>query len=68
MLDYAVQIVRQTKDGQRPGQGNRADEILKAVNLNGLSKVFYAGPDGLKLVITEGSKTIIDTKAEIAAK
>jgi ribosomal protein L20A (L18A) len=67
MLDYAVpKLYDKLKMGSVPVKGTEADEILKAVNLNGLSKVFYAGPDGLKLVVTEGGKTIIQTRAEIA--
>lgn len=67
MLDYAVpKLYDKLKMGSVPVKGTEADEILKAVNLNGLSKVFYSGQDGLKLVITEGGKTIIHTQAEIA--
>jgi hypothetical protein len=67
MLDYAVpKLYDKLKIGSVPVNGTEADEILKAVNLNGLSRVLYSGEDGLKLVITEGGKTIINTKAEIA--
>lgn len=67
MLDYAVpKLYDKLKMGSVPVKGTEADEILKAVNLNGLSKVFYSGSEGLKLVITEGGKTIIQTQAEIA--
>jgi hypothetical protein len=66
MLEYAVpKLYDKLKMGSVPVKGTEADEILKAASLNGLPKVYYAGPDGLKLVVTEGGKTIIDTQAEI---
>ena len=40
--------------GARSLKGDEPKEILKAANLNGLSKIFYASPDGLELVMKEG--------------
>jgi hypothetical protein len=65
MLDYAVpQLYSKIKSIAM--KGNEADEILRAANLNGLSKVFYTGPDSLGLVITEGRKYVVNTQAETA--
>jgi hypothetical protein len=65
MLDYAVpQLYSKLKS--IPVKGNEADEILRAANLNGLSKVFYEGPDNFGLVTSEGSKYVINTQAETA--
>lgn len=65
MLDYAVpQLYSKIKSV--PLDGKQADEILRAANLNGLSKVFYAGADTLGLVISEGSKYVINPQAETA--
>lgn len=52
--------------GARPLKGNEAEEILKAANLNGLPKVFYAPPDGLELVVKEGNKYVVNPEAPIA--
>lgn len=65
MLDYAVpQLYSKIKS--TPIKGTEADEILRAANLNGLSKVFYDGQDGLGLVTSEGSKYVINSQAETA--
>jgi len=52
--------------GARPLKGTEAEEILKAANLNGLPKVFYVPPDGLELVVREGSKHVVNPEAPIA--
>lgn len=52
--------------GARSLKGSEAEEILKAANLNGLPKVFYAPPDGLDLVVREGSKYVVNLAAPIA--
>lgn len=68
MLEYAVPLLYpKLQMGTRPVKGNEADEILKAANLNGLSKVFYGGSEGLDLVIKEGAnKYVVNVQAPIA--
>lgn len=67
MLDYAVpKLYPKLEMGTRPIKGTEADEILKAANLNGLSKVFYQGSDGLGLVVMEGTKYVVNIQAPIA--
>jgi hypothetical protein len=67
MLDYAVpQLYTKLQMGTRPIKGDEADEILKAANLNGLSKVYYQGNDGLSLVVMEGTKYVVNVQAPIA--
>lgn len=66
-FDYAVpDLYPKLEMGVRPLKGNEAEEILKAANLNGLPKVFYAPPDGLDLVAREGSKYVVNLAAPIA--
>ena len=52
--------------GTCPLKGSEPEEILRAANLNGLPQVFYEGSEGLGLVVTEGSKFVINTVADIA--
>lgn len=67
MFDYAVpDLYPKLEMGARPLKGNEAEEILKAANLNGLSKIFYGPPDGLDLVVKEGSKFVVNPNAPIA--
>jgi hypothetical protein len=67
MLDYAVpRLYPHLEMGTRPLRGSEADEILKAANLNGLSKIFYEGSDGLGLVVKEGAKYVVNTQAPVA--
>ena len=47
-------------------RGSEAEEVLKAASLNGLSQVFYAGDEGLGLVVPEGSKYVPNPAAPIA--
>jgi len=66
LFDYAVpDLYPKLEMGARPLKGNEAEEILKAANLNGLSKVFYGPPDGLDLVIKEGAKYVVNLSAPI---
>lgn len=66
MFDFAVpDLYPKLEMGARPLQGKEAEEILKAANLNGLSKVFYGPPDGLDLVAKEGSKVVVNLGAPI---
>ncbi len=51
--------------GVRPLKSNEAEDVLKAANLTGLPKIFYAPPDGLGLVAPEGSKYVINLSAPI---
>ena len=65
MLDYAVPQLY-SKIISIPVKGSEADEILRAANLNGLSKMFYDTADGLGLVMSEGGKYVVNTQAPIA--
>jgi len=66
MFDFAVpDLYPKLELGARPLKGNEAEELLKAANLTGLSKVFYGPPDGLELVIKEGSKYVVNLNAPI---
>jgi hypothetical protein len=67
MLDYAVpRLYPKLELGTRPLKGSEAEEILKAANLNGLSKIFYQGNDGLGLVVMEGTKYVVNIQAPVA--
>ena len=67
LFDYAVpDLYPRLELGARPLKGDEAEEILKAANLNGLPRVFYAPPDGLDLVVKEGSKYVVHMNAPIA--
>ena len=52
--------------GCRHLNGEEPEEILKQVNLNNLSPVFYPEGQGLGLVVREGNRQVINAKAEIA--
>ena len=52
--------------GSRPLKGDEADQILKAADLKALPNVFYASDHGLGLVVKEGPKNIVNTKADVA--
>ena len=65
-FDYAMPNLYGKLDmGARPLRGNEAEEVLRAANLNGLSKVFYAPPDGLDLVAKAGDKYVVNHNAPI---
>jgi hypothetical protein len=51
--------------GSRPLKGDEAELILKAADLKALPPVFYAGENGLGLVVKEGPKLVINTSAAI---
>ncbi len=66
MLDFAVpDLYPKLEMGARPLSGDEPVEILKAANLNGLSKIFYGPPDGLDLVTREEGKFVVNLKAPI---
>lgn len=66
LFDFAVpDLYPKLELGARPLQGKEAEEILKAANLAGLSKVFYGPPDGLELVVKEGSKYVVNLAAPV---
>lgn len=52
--------------GSRPLKGDEADQILRASDLKALPAIFYQGDSGLGLVVKDGSKSVINTKADIA--
>ena len=65
-FDYAVpELYPKLEMGARPLKGTEAEEILKAANLNGLSKVFYDPPDGFQLVVKEGIKYVVNLNAPL---
>ncbi|HEV8712698.1 MAG TPA: BREX system P-loop protein BrxC, partial [Candidatus Binatia bacterium] len=51
--------------GSRPLRGDEAEVILKAADLKGLPNIFYAGENGLGLVIRDGAKFVVNTSTEI---
>jgi len=66
LFDYAVpDLYPKLEMGARPLKASDAEEILKAANLNGLPKIFYAPPDGLELVVKEGAKYVVNLNAPI---
>jgi len=52
--------------GSRPLKGDEAEQILKAADLKALPNVFYVGDHGLGLVVKEGPKNVVNTKADVA--
>jgi hypothetical protein len=52
--------------GSRPLKGDEAEQILKAADLKALPSVFAPGDQGLGLVVREGAKNVINTKADVA--
>ena len=52
--------------GSRPLKGDEAEQILKAADLKALPNVFYPGDHGLGLVVKEGPKNVVNTKADVA--
>jgi len=66
LFDYAVpDLYPKLEMGARPLKGTEAEEILKAANLNGLPRVFYTPPDGLNLVVKEGTRYVVNPNAPI---
>jgi hypothetical protein len=51
--------------GSRPLKGDEAEVILKAADLKGLPSIFYAGENGLGLVVRDGPKFVVNISAEI---
>jgi len=65
-FDFAVpDLYPKLELGAGALKGKEAEEILKAVNLTGLPKVFYGPPDGFDLVVREGSKYVINLAAPV---
>jgi hypothetical protein len=52
--------------GSRPLKGSEAEDVLKAANLNALPQVFYAGEQGLNLVVKDGAKFVPNPSCEVA--
>lgn len=50
--------------GSRPIKGDEAEQLLKASDLKALPAIFYQGDNGLGLVVKEGTKSVINSKAE----
>jgi phage terminase Nu1 subunit (DNA packaging protein) len=66
LVAYAVpSLYPKLEMGVHSLKGTEAEEILKAANLTGLSKIFYAPPDGLGLVAKEGAKYVVNLAAPI---
>lgn len=51
--------------GARNMSGKEAELILKSANLNGLPALFYSPPDGLDLIIKDGTKFVPNTNAPV---
>jgi phage terminase Nu1 subunit (DNA packaging protein) len=66
LFDWTVpDLYPRLEMGARTLKGKEAEEILRAANLNGLSRVFYGPPDGLDLVSKEGAKYVVNLNAPI---
>ncbi|MCX7112724.1 MAG: hypothetical protein NTX45_21885 [Proteobacteria bacterium] len=52
--------------GSRPLKGDEAEVLLKAANLQALPQVFYAGENGLGLVVKDGDKFVPNPSADVA--
>lgn len=52
--------------GCRPLTGDEAESLLKAADLKALPQVFYAGENGLSLVVKEGPKFVANPTADVA--
>jgi hypothetical protein len=66
-LDWAVpDLYPKLHLGAVPLKGTEAEEVLKAANLNSLPQLFYAGPQGLNLIVREGTKFLPNPNSEIA--
>lgn len=52
--------------GARPLKGDEAEQILKAADLKALPNVFYAGDNGLGLVVKDGAKNVMCATADVA--
>ncbi len=52
--------------GSRPLKGDEAEQILKTADLKALPNVFYIGEQGIGLVVKDGPKNIVNTKADVA--
>jgi len=66
LFDHAVPDLYPRLDmAPRSLKGAESDEILRAANLNGLSKVFYGPPDGVELVVKEGARHVVNLNAPI---
>ncbi len=67
LFDQAVpQLYPKLEMGARQLKGSESEEILKAANLNGLSKLFYGGDQGLNLVTNNGGKYVPNPESDIA--
>lgn len=67
LFAYAVPFLYPKLEmGARRLDGNEADQLLKAADLKALPNVFYAGDNGLALVLKEGAKNVISTTAPVA--
>ena len=56
----------QAGDGLPPAQGDEPEVLLKAADLKALPQVFYAGENGLGLVIKDGPKFVPNPAADVA--
>jgi len=54
--------------GSRPLKGDEAEQLLKAVDLKVLPKVFYEGDQGLSMVVKDGAKLVINTHADVCSE
>src|SRR5260370_8402832 len=67
LFDYAVpDLYPKLEMGVRDLKGNEAEEVLKAANLSALPQVFYAGEQGLNLIVMEDGKPVFNPSAAVA--
>ncbi len=67
LFDYAVpDLYPKLEMGVRDLKGNEAEDVLKAANLSALPQVFYAGEQGLNLIVMEDGKPVFNASADVA--
>jgi len=67
LFDYAVpDLYPKLEMGVRALKGNEVEDVLKAANLSALPQVFYAGEQGLNLIVMEDGKPMFNASADVA--
>lgn len=65
LQEFIPSIYTKLELGARNMDGKEAERILRAANLNGLTTIFYAPPDGLELVIKRDDRFIANSDAPV---
>ena len=65
LSDFIPSIYTKLEMGARNMDGKEAERLLRAANLNGLSPIFYAPPEGLELVSKHGDRFLANTEAPV---